>query len=282
MSFVDILLHIDSFPDPTPTVGVDQAVEFARLMDGRLTALALALDLPDVSNRLADYLIGLGRMEKELEEKSLAACRGKVEHFAAAAKAAGVFAEAHIERTPLYLVGERVATRARTHDLTLVPVADSFDGQVEVAVATVFDSGRPVLVYKAAELRFVGRPLNEVVIAWDGSRSAARALADAMPIVAKADEVRIVSVLQEKQAVQAGVTTDVRRHLRSHGVETAADEVDASGRTIGRAIADYLDARKPDLMVMGAYGHSRVREFVLGGATEYILHDLPVPVFLAH
>lgn len=282
MSFADILLYIDSYPEPTPTEGVDQAVAFAKLMDSKLTALALAIDIPHVSNRVADYLIGLSKLEKQAEERSLAACRAKIEHFKAAAKSAGLDADAHIEKTPLYAVAETVARRARTRDLCLVPLTDRFDGQIEVVVAAVFDSGRPVLGYKSTQPRFVGGPLREVVIAWDGSRSAARAVGDSLPMLARSGEVRIVSVLQEKVSVHAGAATDLRRHLQSHGIQAAADEVEAAGRPIGRALAEYLAARKPDILVMGAYGHSRVREFVLGGATEYMLHDPPLPVFLSH
>lgn len=282
MGFADILLHIDSYPDPTPTAAVDQAIAFAKLMDSRLTALAVAIDIPHVSNRLADYVIGLSKLEKQAEDASLAACRTKVEHFRAAAKAAGIDVDAHIDTTPLYAVAETVARRARTRDLCLIPLAERLDGQLEVVVATVFDSGRPVLAYKATQPRFVGRPLKEVVIAWDGSRSAARAVGDALPLLALSDGVRIVSVLQEKASVRGGAATDLLRHLQSHGITAAVDEVESAGRPIGRALTDYLAASEPDILVMGAYGHSRVREFVLGGATDYMLHDPPLPVFLSH
>jgi len=282
MGFADILVHIDSYPDPTPTAGVDQAIAFAKLMDGRLTALALAIDIPNVSNRLADYLIGLSELEREAEDASLAACRATVEHFRAEAQAAGLAADAEIAKTPLHAVADTVARRARTRDLCLVPLANRLDGQVEVVVAAVFDSGRPVLAYKAAQPRFVGRPLGEVAVAWDGSRSAARAVADALPVLKRAAGVRVVSILQEKASVGAGAATDLLRHLASHGIEAAADEVGAAGRPIGRTLADYLADRDPDMLVMGAYGHSRVRQFVLGGATEYVLHDPPLPVFLSH
>ena len=107
-------------------------------------------------------------------------------------------------------------------------------------------------------------------------------MADALPVLGKAREVRILTVINEKPAARAGLGQDVQRHLEAHGVSAAVDEVDAGGRRIGQVFEDYLAGRDADLFVMGAYGRSRAREFILGGATEHMLHDPRVPLLLSH
>lgn len=281
MTFRDILLQIDTYPEPTPVEGVDWAVALAKLMGARITAVATAVDLPLQSNRLADFLIGLSNLEKQVEDESRAAGRRALDHFTTVAKDAAVYADAELARLSLYLIPAIIAKRARTHDVCLVPLAGGLDGQVEIAMAAMFESGRPVLVFRPSSPPISPR-LNRIVVAWDGSRCAARALADAMPLLSLAAEVQVLSILREKPGLAPGATADVTRHLRSHGIEAKGVEIDGGGKLIESSLGAYVRETKPDLMVMGAYGHSRLREFVLGGATEYILEELPVPVLLAH
>ena len=280
MGIKDILLQIDTYPDPTPLTAVDRAVEFAKLANARISALAVAVDLPLHSNRFADYLIGLSKLEKEVEDQSLEAGQRAIDHFTRTAKEAGVFEDAKLVKRSLYAVPAEVAMQARTRDLCIRPISDRLDGQVEIAIAAIFESGRPVLVYKPAKAVF-GR-LAKIVVAWDGSRCAARALAEAMPLLASAAEVRLVSVLHDKPDLKPGTANEALRHLKRHGIEAVADEVDLAGRSIQQALGGYIEEKAPDLFVMGAFGHSRLREFILGGATEFILEDPPVPALLAH
>ncbi|CAN7251182.1 universal stress protein [Phenylobacterium sp. LjRoot225] len=282
MSLADMLLQIDAYPDVTPNASIDQAVEFARLVGGGLAALAVAVDLPVKSNRLADYLVGLTKLEKDEEAKSLAAARGAIDHFTVQAKTADVFTAAVVEKAALYRVPELVAKRARTRDFCIVPLGGRFDGQAEVAVTAIFDSGRPVLVYKGERQNFTRGALEEVVVAWDGGRSAARALADALPILQRAKAVRLLTIAGEKPDLPRCGGADAVRHLRSYGIEAAADRVAGEGHPISTTLGGYLDDRCPDLLVMGAYGHSRLREFILGGATEFAVQNAPVPIFFSH
>lgn len=279
MPIRDILLQIDSYPDPTPDVAIDAAVGFAQAVGGQLSALAVQVDIPLASNVLADRLIGLSGLEKEWEDRSLAACQAAVAHFERAAKAAGVYAGAEVARIQLYGVDDALARRARSRDLCIVPLANRYDGQVELTQQMIFQSGRPVLVFSAAQAALgIGR----VVVAWDGSRSAARALADALPILERAGSVRVVTFLNEKDTATPGLGAEVVRHLQAHGIGATAEDVDVQGRRIGRALDDYLATSPADLVVMGAFGHSRLREFVLGGATRHMLHDPKTPLLLAH
>ncbi|HEX5378562.1 MAG TPA: universal stress protein [Phenylobacterium sp.] len=282
MPLPDILLQIDSYPDPTSPEAIAQAVGFVAAVGGTVTGLAVQVDIQAPANRLADYLIHLSRMAKDEEQKSLEACRSALEVFSAKAREAGVMGEALVGKADLYDVGDYVARRARTRDLCIVPMVDRLDGQRSIAEDVVFGSGRPTLLFRPDVAALPGGGLGVVVLAWDGSRSAARAMAGALPILQAAREVRVLTVINEKAEAHAGQGADAARHLEAHGVKAAVDEVDAAGRRIGQVLEDHVAKCGADLLVMGAYGRSRVREFILGGATEHMLHDPKVALLLAN
>ncbi|MGE5565876.1 MAG: universal stress protein [Parcubacteria group bacterium] len=277
----DILLYIDTYPDPTPDEAIDQAIALAAGLGATISALAVQVDIHAPNNRLAEYLIHLTNLTEEAEAQSLTSCRQKLAHFSEKAEEAGVMGEALTGRADMYLVAEYVATRARTRDLCIIPAFDTTDGQRALAEAAIFGSGRPVVTFRNnAALPAAG--LGMVAVAWDGSRCAARALADALPLLAKAKSVRVVTVTGEKPSAVSGMGAEVVRHLTAHQIGAVVDDVDCKGRRIGPALVDHLDRIGADLLVMGAYGHSRVREFVLGGATAHMLHGLKIPLFLSH
>lgn len=280
MGLNDVLLQIDTYPDPTPPEAIEGAVGFVRLIGGKVSGLAVGVRFPIHSNRIADYLIGLSSMADDEQARSLANGRASLAAFAAAAEGAGVFGQTLLENAEYYAVAEHVALRARTRDLCMTPLGKPMDGQTEVATAVVFDSGRPVLLYRAGQLPTA--QLRTAVVAWDGGRGAARALADALPILARAETVRVLTVINEKPAAVAGLAAEAVRHLKAHGIDAAVDEVDGRGASIGESLDAYLAKIACDLLVMGAYGRSRAREFILGGATQHMLHDPKVPLFLAH
>lgn len=282
MPHYDILLQMDSYPEPTPPEAIGQAATFAAMVGGVLSGLAVEIDIRAPSNRLAGYVIGLGHLAEEEEQKSRRACETLLETFSSKAQAAGVRGEVLRARADLYSIGDLVAERARTRDLTIVPVTDQHVGQDSVAAAVVFGSGRPVLLFRPGARKGLGGALNSVVLAWDASRSAARAMGDALPIMRKARDVRVVIVTNEKPDVRSGQGKDALRHLVSHGVKAVVDEVDAGGRRIGEVLDDYVAEHRSDLLVMGAYGRSRVRDFILGGATEYMLHEPKSPLLLSY
>ena len=121
-----------------------------------------------------------------------------------------------------------------------------------------------------------------MVVAWDFSRPAARAVADALPILEKAKQVRVVTVTNEKIIDTKRSGEELAKYLSRHGVQVVLDNVDAAGQRIGNVLEAYAASRNADLIVMGAYGHSRVRDFILGGATKSMLSRPPIPIFLSH
>jgi len=282
MPMSDILLQIDSYPEATSPEAMEQAAKFAAAVGGVLTGLAVEIDISAPKNALADYLIGLTRLAEDEEQKSRQACKSALETFSSKAREMGVFGAALRGRANMECVGEFVAKAARTRDLCLVPVADRADGQRSIAESVVFGSGRPVLLFRPGVANLLDEGLSAVVLAWDGSRSAARAMADALPVMLKAREVRVLTVVDDKPEARSGHGGDAVRHLQAHGVNAVADEVEAGSRRIGLALEEYASDCRSDLLVMGAYGRSRVQEFILGGATKHMLRDPKVPLFLTH
>ncbi|MBL8774265.1 MAG: universal stress protein [Phenylobacterium sp.] len=242
----DLLLHVASYPDPTPAEAIDDAVRFAGATGASLTTLAVQVDLRAPSNYLASRLINLGGVIAEQEAKSLAACQKAIRKADEARSLLGVRGCSLLAKVDLYAVGQHVAVQARTRDLCLVPMVDGADGQRSVAEAVVFGSGRPVLLFRPGRASLPDGALGTVVVAWDGSRTAARAVADALPLLRKAKEVRLLTVINDKSETTPGIAAGAVRHLRTHDIDAIADEVDAAGRKVGRVFCDYAaEHRRP-------------------------------------
>jgi nucleotide-binding universal stress UspA family protein len=175
-----------------------------------------------------------------------------------------------------------VTEHARMHDVTLIPIGKQATLQQYIAESVVFGSGRPTVILPDEPNRRSPSFFDTVGVAWDFSRPAARALTDALPILERAKTVRVVTITQEKTIDTRRSSADLAKHLACHGIEAVLEEVGAAGSTIGKALEDYATAYELDLLVMGAYGHSRMRDFVLGGATKTIVANPPLPVFLSH
>jgi nucleotide-binding universal stress UspA family protein len=284
MSFKDILLVLTSYPDATPRESIGQAMTLGKALDARMSAISFDIDVkvPGGSNFLADMLLDLPAMIAAEKQKAAANAHGLLDAFEAAAKQRGIFHERIVERSVMTVVADRLTDHARLHDLTIVPVRDGGSVEQWYAESIVFGSGRPCLVLPDPA-RYERQPaLERVAVAWDFSRPAARAVADALPILQRAQAVRAVTVIHEKPIRTTCSNEQLAAHLQMHGVKVEFDAIDAKDRDIGDLFADYVRDRNIDLLVMGAFGHSRVRDFVLGGATKSMMRQPPLPLFLSH
>lgn len=166
--------------------------------------------------------------------------------------------------------------RGRLVDLIVAPrPAEEVEGQVTVE-ALLFDSGRPVLLMPPAPPSGIG---SRIVIGWNGSGPAARAVAEARPFLAEADHVQVIAV---RNSGAGDVDADeLVQALAWRGVSAKGAMIE-SGDGVGTALRRACESGSADLLVMGAYGHSRLRELVLGGATLEIIRRGDVPVLMAH
>jgi nucleotide-binding universal stress UspA family protein len=169
---------------------------------------------------------------------------------------------------------------ARVHDLTVLdaePVAAAVDrGLIE---QVLFESGRPLIVVPAGSGTFRCR---RVAIAWDGSAKAARALNDAMPLLRAAEAVEVVCVTGEKDLSKAIPGSEVAPHLTRHGVAVTVADIQARDGDVAETLRDHARLFGSDMIVMGAYVHSRLRQMMLGGVTQSLLKSCPVPLFLSY
>lgn len=143
--------------------------------------------------------------------------------------------------------------------------------------AALFETGRPVLVAAAETPSSIGE---RVVVAWNGSTETARCIALSMPFLERADSVLVLTV--EGWQVPGPGGDQVTAHLRRNGISASAKHVDSGSRSVGEAILDETKEFNADLIVKGAYTHSRLRQLVFGGATRHLLHNTPIPLFMAH
>ena len=171
------------------------------------------------------------------------------------------------------------AVRARTYDLSIIPIYP-YAAMEYFAEGLVFETGRPVLLMP--ELKSSALTFDRITIAWDGSRVAARALADAIPLVGTATSISVVQVVGDKDLSRAASAADVVRNLTLHGLKAEAIELPLQDGDAGETIQAFCQRHASDLLVMGAFGHSRAREFVLGGVTRTILDRPKLPVLLSH
>ncbi|ESR26708.1 universal stress protein [Lutibaculum baratangense] len=174
-----------------------------------------------------------------------------------------------------------IARQARYHDLLLLgQFSDPSDAGRNVrAEDLVLRAGRPLLI---VPVNYEVRPFEEyAVVAWDGSRPAARALSDAMQILETKRRIDVVSVTSGDGNGTKRVD-NVITHLKKHGVDARAVPLKATREGVGGTILGYCTEQKPDILVMGAYGHAKLREDLFGGTTRHILEHMNVPVVMSH
>lgn len=187
--------------------------------------------------------------------------------------------------------GAGISLHARTADLLIVGQADPHakSAAADIPTYVITHAGRPVLVVPfAGPLGPVGR---HVLVSWDGQREAARALQLALPLLKAAESVSIAvfEVASSEHTASDALATDPRPWLARHGVqaELSTHAVDHHRRLsrrheVGERLLSLAADRGADLIVMGAYGHSRFRESILGGVTRTVLESMTVPVLMAH
>lgn len=282
MAIKDILLALTTYPAPTPVCAIDNAIDFAFAIGAKISAIACEVTIRVPRNALADALLNARGMAAAETKKSSTNAETLLVAFQGAAEKRGVFGERILEQCLATEAPDLLVEFARLRDLTIVPVPEGEFVDQWYAESIIFGSGRPTLIVPHIRKRADPFAIDTVVVAWDFSRPAARAVADALPILQKAKRVCVVTVANEKIIDSKRSSAELAKHLARHGVNVVLDTVDAAGRGIGEVLDSYVTSRNADLLVMGAYGHSRIRDFLLGGATKSLLARPPLPLFLSH
>ncbi len=216
------------------------------------------------------------------ERDNANATKAAADHFAQAAARAGVSAEPLTLSSSVSGAGEQFSRLARRFDLSVVGQAEPETNAVEevIAEAALFDSGRPIIL--VPYIQKAPLKLERVMVCWDGGRQAARAMADAMPLLERAGRVEVVIVADEHGKEDEIAGADVGQHLARHGLNVEVKRVAMGDIDVADVLLSHAADISADIIVMGGYGHSRLREFVLGGVTRSILQSMTVPVFMSH
>ena len=257
----------------------DYAVSVASALDAHIAGVAFVYD-PIVP------ISGTGYIPVEVIETqqvdNQAAAQAAVDRFAEATRLAGLSAEPLTLSASLAGAGDQFGRIARRFDLAVVGQAEPETSTVEdiIAEATLFESGRPIIV--VPYIQKTALKLENVMVCWDGGRQAARAIGDAMPLLARAQRVEVVIVTNERGKQDQIEGADIGQHLARHNLKVEVHRITGGDIDVADALLSHAADSGTDFMVMGGYGHSRLREFVLGGVTHSILRSMTVPALMSH
>ena len=263
------------------------ALRVARIWDAHLTALHVQVDSRDVAPLAGEGLSGamieemMSATEKEGSQRS-AAVRAMFDRFVAvqgatvAAPHMGAGATADFN-TVTGREEDLVAQLARLTDLTVVPHPEGGDdvSSSDALHAVLFDSGRPVLIAPQVALQSVG---TRIAVAWNGTAESAAAVHAALPWMQRAEAVRVLSA-DEYQRRGPGAAA-LSQYLDLHGIHPEIAQFRPLEREVGRGLLAAAQEFGADMLVMGAYSHSRLRQLILGGVTRHVLENAALPVLM--
>lgn len=281
MPFTDLIVHIDDSKNALMRLRTATALAVAQ--GAQLTGLYVLPSfraIPSYNAMYPDDYVGLEWIEAA-REAAQARAKEQEATFRAAAAESGLQSRWYcVEGEP----AQQFVLHARCHDLAIIGQADPqdpaaingwFAGQV------LLGAGRPVLI-----IPYIGCQLpvgQRVLIAWNGSREVVRAVHDALPLLAAAKQVTVLTI---HPAAMGELDTlsgnELCQHLGRHGITAVPASQPCTDIEIGDALLSRAADESADLIVMGAYGHSRLREIVLGGSTRHLLQHMTVPMLMSH
>jgi len=273
-----ILLHAAPETVPGAANSAMYAASLAATSKGELTGLAFAFKVP------TPFGLRTG-VDKSTIEKHQNALTESAHNCIAAARELARKAEVEFDE----IIEERLAVAApsifasyaRLHDVTVLSAGH--DGSSEnygLIEAAIFESGRPVMLVPETG---VNTFKNETVaIAWNDTAQSARALREAMPLLASSKNVHIIRVTDEERLAASIPSIDVAKYLAHHGIQATVSDTTSGEKGVYDALIEKAVGVDAQILVMGAYGHSRLREQILGGATRAVIESCPLAVLMAH
>ena len=272
MTIKNILVYMNN--DPRCQARLDGAIEVAKAQEARVTGV-FALSYPVMPGYIEAH-VGAELIERQMAGIRAEADRARTE-FEARMERAGVMSEWHlIDGDPI----GAMELSLRYGDIAFVGQANSDDprGEDRMADSLVLSAGRPVVVWPyIGDYSGFG---SRIMIAWNASRESVRAVHDAMVFLCRAEQVYVCAVNPTDPSHIPGA--DIATHLARHGVKTEARHIAAPELDAGNALLSQASDLAIDFLVMGGYGHSRLRELALGGVTRDILASMTMPVLMSH
>jgi nucleotide-binding universal stress UspA family protein len=269
-----IALYEDGEDSRSSALGYGLSLARAAGAHANLQAASVKLDVPStpISSVLAEYVVAENQRIHRVAERIATDARRD-------GALSGLICETSAPQLTYLQLQERTLAQARVSD---VVVADASTGVVTVEGdllrTLLFESGRPTIVVPAGHDAFACR---RIIVAWDGSQAAARAVAAAMPYLRAADEVAIVACVEDKELAVSTPGVDLAAALVRHGVTLTVKELNA-GPSAADRLREQTSLFRADMLVMGAFVHSPFRQWLFGGVTQAMLKNPPVPLLMAH
>lgn len=273
----DILVYAPYEAPRIAETAVSYAAALAASADAHLSVLSLAIEMP------LPNIPEIGGVREAIEQRRKAFRQEVAEFVEARRKQAGHTSSKVEALTTLVANGsveDVVASYARLHDLTIVGGGNDAASADDALNAALFASGRPLI--RVPESGRTSFGLGRIMVAWDGGVASSRSVADAMPVLRAAQMVQVVRITDDTRPQAHVPSIDLARHLTRNGVKVEVRDAAREGMSVGRALLREAGKMDADLMVMGGYGHSRLRETILGGATRSILDEARLPVLMSH
>jgi nucleotide-binding universal stress UspA family protein len=267
MAIKDIFFPMISYPVSMLPVAVEKAIGLAVGLRAQILGLTFEINIRSPLGVFAD-LPEIGEELDDAQAKSAVVARDLVALFTHEATRQNAISEHSVEQCTPAELSSRLAEHAKFRDLTIFPLREADQHSRGIVEGIIFESGRPVLLLPETTMRELPLTINHVAVAWDNSRAATRAVADGLPFLQIAKQISIFTVVDEERPQSGTALCD---HLARHGVDATFATIRSNGRSIGSVLETYVVEHQIDLLIMGAYGHSRFREFVLGGATKSVI-----------
>ena len=271
-------MPLATYPEAVADESILAAVGFATSLGSALNVMTFSVDIPQVSSPMASLLMDIPGFVNAAEKKSKDEChrlQGLVEGTA------GSRPDVHCTTREVVLGAQfdAAAAAARYFDLAVLPWSRESATAQHLIEAVVFGSGRPTILVPSS-----ARPaaLDHIAIAWDASRVAARALGDALPLLAQGGRVSVLTIQDEKPLGGSALARVLASSLEKRGFNATPVEISLGGRTVAKALQETALREGAQVLAMGGFGHSRLRDFIIGGATKGVFADLRLPVLLAH
>ncbi|CAN7705916.1 universal stress protein [Phyllobacterium sp. LjRoot231] len=256
------------------------AIDLCSEINAQLSVMVFAVaSLPPIG----DYPIGTADVWVKERQRDLAVLKGRVEDVEMLVRDVDISAAITDEYPELARIGHIVGRYARYADATIIgpDLLTNEALKAKVIDGALFESGRPILLIPHGTKPTL-RP-KRVLLAWDSGVECTRAAREALDIMASAEEVHVTMVDPDTSSIANGPEpgADIAAYLSHHGINVDVDRLPSGGQSIADVLKQHATDISADLIVMGGYGHSRTREWIVGGVTRSIVDDSNLPVLMA-
>jgi nucleotide-binding universal stress UspA family protein len=279
MPIKDVLLPLVGEASAAAIAAIEKCTAVAGDIGARVTAMAVEQDIlvrPKVM-----ISADLDNTAAAEEARSVSNAQKLLQAFDAAANRIGVGNEQQLMALAATDIAASIAVRARLKDLSIVPIMPHDDQAEKIVEQLIFESGRPILMCPVEYAGELAAVFDHVVIAWDHTAPAARAVGDALPWLQAASSVGIITATDSKTPAELESGKALVSHLAEHAIKATFEMIKIDGSSVGKVFEAYIKANAIDLLVMGAYRHSRLNEMVWGGATKTVIGQPPCWVMMS-